>query len=73
MSAQTNPCLLQVYRTYGYGTVRYGPLHQISLVGTVTEEVGGFFPDFLKRLEDNVFLHRVCLDMNCLYLCTQFS
>lgn len=48
----------QVYRTYGYGTVRYGPLHQISLVGTVTEEVGGFFPDFLKRLEDNVFLRK---------------
>ncbi|KAK3909469.1 Lysine-specific demethylase RSBN1L [Frankliniella fusca] len=48
----------QVYRTYGYGTVRYGPLHQISLVGTVTEEVGGFFPDFLKRLEDNIFLNK---------------
>lgn len=48
----------QVYRTYGYGSVRYGPLHQISLVGTVTEEVGGFFPDFLKRLEDNIFLHK---------------
>ncbi|XP_034251702.1 uncharacterized protein LOC117651631 [Thrips palmi] len=48
----------QVYRTYGYGTVRYGPLHQISLVGTVTEEVGGFFPDFLKRLEDNIYLRK---------------
>lgn len=48
----------QVYRTYGYGTVRYGPLHQISLVGTVTEEVGGYFPDFIKRLEDNIYLRK---------------
>lgn len=46
----------QVYKHYSYGTVRHGPLHQISLVGTVTEEVGGYFPDLLERLEDNVFL-----------------
>uniref|UniRef100_T1HC80 Uncharacterized protein n=1 Tax=Rhodnius prolixus TaxID=13249 RepID=T1HC80_RHOPR len=46
----------QVHKHYKYGTVRHGPLHQISLVGTVTEEVGGFFPDLLKRLEDNPFL-----------------
>ncbi|XP_066995273.2 uncharacterized protein [Anabrus simplex] len=46
----------QVCRHYLNGTVRYGPLHQISLVGTVHEEVGGFFPDFLARLEENPFL-----------------
>ncbi|XP_066900769.1 lysine-specific demethylase RSBN1L [Halyomorpha halys] len=46
----------QVYKHYSYGTVRHGPLHQISLVGTVTEEVGGFFPDLLDRLEENTFL-----------------
>ncbi|KAL1130243.1 hypothetical protein AAG570_013181 [Ranatra chinensis] len=46
----------QVYKHYSNGTVRHGPLHQISLVGTVTEEVGGFFPDLVKRLEDNPFL-----------------
>ncbi|KAK7874562.1 hypothetical protein R5R35_013132 [Gryllus longicercus] len=46
----------QVCKHYANGTVRYGPLHQISLVGTVHEEVGGFFPDFLARLEENPFL-----------------
>ncbi|XP_069693273.1 uncharacterized protein [Periplaneta americana] len=46
----------QVCKHYANGTVRYGPLHQISLVGTVHEEVGGYFPDFLARLEENPFL-----------------
>ncbi|XP_071449227.1 uncharacterized protein [Hetaerina americana] len=46
----------QVYKHYAHGTVRYGPLHQISLVGTVHEEVGGYFPDILSKLEDNIFL-----------------
>ncbi|KAF7989816.1 hypothetical protein HCN44_008490 [Aphidius gifuensis] len=46
----------QVYKAYNNGTVRYGPLHQISLVGTVHEEVGGYFPDLLQRLEENSFL-----------------
>ncbi|KAH0545965.1 uncharacterized protein LOC123269413 [Cotesia glomerata] len=45
-----------VYKAYNNGTVRYGPLHQISLVGTVHEEVGGYFPDLLRRLEENPFL-----------------
>jgi len=46
----------QVYKTYHKGTFRNGPLHQISLVGTVTEEVGGYFPTFLSLLEENIFL-----------------
>ncbi|EFX90309.1 hypothetical protein DAPPUDRAFT_11849, partial [Daphnia pulex] len=46
----------QVYKTYSGGTFRQGPLHQISLVGTVTEEVGGYFPKFLEMLEKNIFL-----------------
>ncbi|XP_075218895.1 uncharacterized protein LOC142323308 isoform X2 [Lycorma delicatula] len=46
----------QVFKNYAYGTVRHGPLHQISLVGTVHEEVGGYFPDLLARLEANPFL-----------------
>ncbi|XP_076236912.1 uncharacterized protein LOC143180816 isoform X2 [Calliopsis andreniformis] len=46
----------QVCKAYSNGTVRYGPLHQISLVGTVHEEVGGYFPDLLKKLEENPFL-----------------
>uniref|UniRef100_A0A182NE42 Round spermatid basic protein 1-like protein n=1 Tax=Anopheles dirus TaxID=7168 RepID=A0A182NE42_9DIPT len=48
----------QVVKNYSHGTVRYGPLHQISLVGKVHEEVGGYFPDLLKRLEDNPFLSK---------------
>jgi hypothetical protein len=50
---------VQVCKYYANGTVRYGPLHQISLVGTVHEEVGGFFPDLLARLEENPFLKMV--------------
>ncbi|XP_050477196.1 uncharacterized protein LOC126867097 [Bombus huntii] len=46
----------QVCKAYSNGTVRYGPLHQISLVGTVHEEVGGYFPDLLQKLEENTFL-----------------
>lgn len=48
----------QVVKNYCQGTVRYGPLHQISLVGKVHEEVGGYFPDLLKRLEQNPFLNK---------------
>lgn len=32
----------QVAKNYSHGTFRYGPLHQISLVGKVHEEVGKF-------------------------------
>lgn len=46
----------QVVRNYCQGTFRYGPLHQISLVGKVHEEVGGYFPDLLGRIEQNPFL-----------------
>ncbi|XP_017774214.1 PREDICTED: round spermatid basic protein 1-like [Nicrophorus vespilloides] len=45
-----------VKKHYESGTVRYGPLHQISLVGTAHEEVGGYFPDLLDILEENPFL-----------------
>lgn len=45
-----------VCKTYECGTVRYGPLHQVSLVGTAHEEVGGYFPDLLDKLEENQFL-----------------
>lgn len=49
----------QVVKNYAQGTFRYGPLHQISLVGKVHEEVGGYFPDLLGRLEANPFLNKV--------------
>lgn len=48
----------QVTKNYSEGTVRYGPLHQISLVGKVHEEVGGYFPDLLGKLEQNKFLKK---------------
>lgn len=50
----------QVSKQYAQGTFRYGPLHQISLVGKVHEEVGGYFPDLLGRLEQSPFLKKVC-------------
>lgn len=46
----------QVQQSYSAGTFRCGPLHQISLVGTVHEEVGGYFPDMLHMLSQCVFL-----------------
>lgn len=49
----------QVAKQYAQGTFRYGPLHQISLVGKVHEEVGGYFPDLLGRLEQSPFLNKV--------------
>lgn len=45
-----------VRKAYLNGTFRTGPLHQISLVGTAHEEVGGYFPEFLSILENNPFL-----------------
>ena len=50
---------LQVYAHYSSGTFRFGPLHQLSLVGTVHEEAGGYFPEFLGMLEQNPFLRLV--------------
>lgn len=50
---------MQVAKHYCNGTFRFGPLHQISVVGTVHEEVGGYFPLFLNMLEENPFLKRV--------------
>ena len=46
----------EVQRTYCNGTFRSGPLLQVSLVGTVNEEVGDFFEEFLDLLEQNQFL-----------------
>ncbi|XP_072946118.1 uncharacterized protein [Epargyreus clarus] len=46
----------QVQQSYAAGTFRCGPLHQISLVGTVHEEVGGYFPDMLEMLAECPFL-----------------
>lgn len=49
----------QVHKHYQNGTVRYGPLHQVSLAGIAHEEVGGYFPDLLDKLEENPFLDMV--------------
>lgn len=61
-----------VCKHYEAGTVRYGPLHQISIVGTAHEEVGGYFPDLLALLEENQFLELVrfllSFTQQCIYL-----
>lgn len=49
-------CLLQVKRTYSQGTYRAGAMRQVSLVGAVDEEVGDYFPEFIRMLEDSPFL-----------------
>lgn len=61
----------QVCKAYSNGTIRYGPLHQISLVGTVHEEVGGYFPDLLQKLEENPFLKLVSFNLKnaCFNVC----
>ena len=37
---------------FGGGTFRYGHLDNLSLVGTASEEAGGFFPDILDMLDE---------------------
>ncbi|XP_028135903.1 uncharacterized protein LOC114330688 isoform X1 [Diabrotica virgifera virgifera] len=59
-----------VCKHYEAGTVRYGPLHQISIVGTAHEEVGGYFPDLLLMLEDNDFLN-LTMPWGALSICDQ--
>ncbi|XP_076343911.1 uncharacterized protein LOC143243945 [Tachypleus tridentatus] len=49
-------CREQVHKCYSQGTYRAGPVHQVSLVGTVHEEAGGFFPEILSMLEKCPFL-----------------
>lgn len=48
-----------VHRNYSNGTFRYGPLNQTSLVGTVHEEVGGYYPEFLSLIEESPFARLV--------------
>lgn len=50
---------VKVYKTYNNNTFRYGPLHQVSIVGTVHEEVGGYFPKIISILEKSPFLQQV--------------
>lgn len=47
---------LQVKRTYSQGTYRAGAMRQVSLVGAVDEEVGDYFPEFIRMLEESPFL-----------------
>ena len=46
-----------VKSTFSNGTHRAGALEQISLVGTVSEESGGYFPKLLGKLEKDPFLN----------------
>lgn len=49
----------KVAETYKAGTYRFGFLDNISLVGTVSEESGGYIPDVLDILEESPFLRIV--------------
>lgn len=49
----------KVYATYMAGTYRCGPLLQVSMVGTKSEETGGYFPDFLDTIEEDPILRAV--------------
>jgi len=46
----------KVTETYKAGTFRMGFLDNISLVGTVAEETGGYIPDVLDMLQESPFL-----------------
>jgi len=46
----------RVAENYKGGTYRFGFLDNISLVGTVSEESGGYFPDLLDTLDECPFL-----------------
>ncbi|XP_005097886.1 uncharacterized protein LOC101855187 isoform X2 [Aplysia californica] len=48
-----------VDNTFSGGVFRGGGLDQISIVGTVNEEVGDYFPDFLDELESDPFIRAV--------------
>lgn len=48
----------QVLASYAEGTYRCGPLNHISLVGTVSEEVGGYIQDVIGLLQQSPFLSR---------------
>ena len=58
----------RVAESYASGTYRFGFLDNISLVGTVAEESGGFFPDILDMLDENPFLRMVSY-----FLSSQFT
>merc|ERR1711981_285151 len=60
-SRELETCDMATYRnkvaeTYKNGTYRFGHLDNISLVGTVSDESGGYVPDVLDMLEENPFL-----------------
>ena len=60
----------RVSNSFVNGTYRDGPLDQISLVGRVSEEAGGYFPELLDELEAVPFL-RVAMPwgrLSCLQL-----
>ncbi|GFO23193.1 round spermatid basic protein 1-like protein [Plakobranchus ocellatus] len=49
----------QIDQTFKGGIFRGGGLDQISLVGTVNEEAGNYFPDMLDKLESDPFIKAV--------------
>ena len=50
---------LKVIETFSNGTFRFGNLNQLSLVGCVDEEAGGYLVELLDLLSSNVFIKRI--------------
>ena len=44
--------------TFDNGTFRYGNLNQLSLVGCVNEEAGGYLEDILDLISSNIFIKK---------------
>ena len=56
---------------YSHGTLRCGPLHHISMVGQVSEESGGYFPEFLGETFINTLttiLHKLKRNLQLAYM-----
>ena len=49
---------LKVIETFSNGTFRFGNLNQLSLVGCVNEEAGGYLVELLDILASNLFIQR---------------
>ena len=54
------------------GTFRFGHLDNLSLVGTASEEAGGFFPDILDMLDEIPILSLVRSERETLGSCNVF-
>ena len=55
----------RVAASYCHGTFRAGPLQQVSLVGQVAEESGGYLPDLLGEWLHGCVTGQLVMDSLC--------